>query len=346
MLLAHAGAVVVWSVGEPRLAAHRITLDKELVLGRELLGDADDRLSRQHTRVRIDGDRLEVTDLGSRNGTYLEGHTLRASSHPNLPAVMRIGRSVVVLVADIRLFENRTVEKRGSLVVGASFEKVLATIDAAARAENHVALIGSLAVGRELAVAYANVIGGSYAVFDGQGKINLAEVVENQPTETGRLRTIVIVFNRLLHADELETFAGYVETDVRFVFVAESYAAVEAFPQELRERLVHDKIRFPTFRFDALPVLVRDTVAEHAPGATAHAAVVELVLLLARRISEATLIMRLRDSAIAWQMQRQPEATVLRPEHLIDGLEDPINPAYCLVGGVYPPRGRRRIQQP
>ena len=344
MLLAHAGAVVVWQVGEPRLATHRIPVDKDLILGRELLGESDDRVSRQHARVRIDGDHLEVIDLGSRNGTYVEGHTLRGGCYPDLPAIVRIGRTVVVLVPDIRVFENRAVEKRGSLVVGASLANVLASIDAAARAENHIALIGSLGVGRELAVAYANMLGGSYEVFDGQGR-KLAEVVENRADPRGLLRTIVIVFNRLLEPAELETFAGYVETDIRFVFVAESYAAVESLPAELRTRLVHDTVRFPMFRFDALPVIVRDIVAEHAPGATAHATVIELVLLRSRRVPEADLIMRLRDSTIEWKLNQQPDKTVLRGDDLINGLEEPINGAYCVVGDIYTKRPRRPWRQ-
>src|SRR5258705_5457887 len=73
---ARPGLVVVWSDQAPVLRAVEIDGDG-VVLGRELLASLgaldDDRLSRQHGRVRAASGGLVVSDLGSRNGTYLAG---------------------------------------------------------------------------------------------------------------------------------------------------------------------------------------------------------------------------------------------------------------------------------
>ncbi len=47
-------------------------------------------LSRQHVKVRLKGSRLEIIDLGSRNGTYLNGERLE----PNQPYKLRDGDEI------------------------------------------------------------------------------------------------------------------------------------------------------------------------------------------------------------------------------------------------------------
>src|SRR5690242_839069 len=68
------GCVLVFSGDTPTLLPLRLPVTG-LILGRELLGSqsTDDRISRQHARVRWVGDRFAVTDLESRNGTYAGG---------------------------------------------------------------------------------------------------------------------------------------------------------------------------------------------------------------------------------------------------------------------------------
>ena len=71
--------VLVFSSGTPRLTA--FALDRgELEIGRAESGAlTDGRLSRRHGRVRFDGARWHVTDLDSRNGTFLDGAPVRAT---------------------------------------------------------------------------------------------------------------------------------------------------------------------------------------------------------------------------------------------------------------------------
>src|SRR5215471_4863486 len=115
------GAVVIWSGAAPTIAAFRIPADG-LVLGRELLtATTDDRISRQHARVAWRDRRFVVTDLGSRNGTYTGGNPLvDREVTVTGPSVVRTGRTVSVLLEDIRRFENASIASAHDAIVGPS----------------------------------------------------------------------------------------------------------------------------------------------------------------------------------------------------------------------------------
>jgi pSer/pThr/pTyr-binding forkhead associated (FHA) protein len=70
------------------------------VLGRA--GDAevhidDPSVSRRHARLRVAGERLLVTDLGSRNGSWRERRRLRAPAELAPGDELRAGRTVLLL---------------------------------------------------------------------------------------------------------------------------------------------------------------------------------------------------------------------------------------------------------
>ena len=115
------GVLVVWTGAAPTVQAFRVPA-AGLVIGRELLQNTtDDRISRQHARVVWKDRRFVVTDLGSRNGTYAGGHALidrEVTVTP--PSVVRTGRTVSVLLEDVRRFEGATIETRHDAIVGAS----------------------------------------------------------------------------------------------------------------------------------------------------------------------------------------------------------------------------------
>ena len=101
--MAEPGVVMLWTGTTYANKAFAIPADG-LVLGRELVGETDDdRISRKHARVDA---RLGVTDLGSRNGTYVQGHPLTNDALVvTPPAVIRTGRTVWVVVADVASHE-------------------------------------------------------------------------------------------------------------------------------------------------------------------------------------------------------------------------------------------------
>lgn len=81
----------------------RVALDRDVVLGRDEgagLRIDDRRCSRRHARVIAAGAELRVEDLGSTNGTYLNGARLRAGS-PIVPGDrIRIGTAVMEVRTD------------------------------------------------------------------------------------------------------------------------------------------------------------------------------------------------------------------------------------------------------
>src|SRR5262249_38418096 len=97
---ARPGMVVVWSGNRPMLQAFELGGDG-VELGRELLGQlGDERISRLHARVRCADGGVVVTDLGSRNGTFVGGARIEGEVWVQAPAVIRTGRTISVVVGD------------------------------------------------------------------------------------------------------------------------------------------------------------------------------------------------------------------------------------------------------
>src|SRR5262245_34492880 len=96
---ANPGIAVVWRSDGPALVAQRI--GSGLVLGRALFGDRDDRLSRMHARIWVRDGAIRVADLGSRNGTLVDGVGIGDREVEVAPgAVIRTGHTIAIAVAD------------------------------------------------------------------------------------------------------------------------------------------------------------------------------------------------------------------------------------------------------
>jgi transcriptional regulator of acetoin/glycerol metabolism len=125
-----------------------------LVIGRE--GDLtvdDERASREHAELRRSGGRFTVRDLGSKNGTFVDG-VLTEGATPAAPgAIVRVGRSLVLLVADVRSFDRvREADMAGGeLVVGPHLLAALGEVERTAMRGDTLALRGESGSGKELA---------------------------------------------------------------------------------------------------------------------------------------------------------------------------------------------------
>jgi transcriptional regulator with GAF, ATPase, and Fis domain len=146
------GFLLVFHGEQPMLRALRIP-DAGLILGRELLGDSkdDDRLSRQHAKVRIERGRFVISDLGSRNGTFVDGTLIEAETEAAPPVVVRTGRTVGVLLPDLRRFEGAEVRIDEDGVVGPTLAAAWAAAERAARSGDCLLLTGESGTGKELA---------------------------------------------------------------------------------------------------------------------------------------------------------------------------------------------------
>jgi pSer/pThr/pTyr-binding forkhead associated (FHA) protein/predicted Ser/Thr protein kinase len=99
---AEAGEVLVVTAGTA--LGRRLTLGDELVIGRGVSGEGelsdDVELSRRHARVARDaGGELSIEDLGSANGTFLNGEPVRGRQVLKVGDSVRIGSTTLELTA-------------------------------------------------------------------------------------------------------------------------------------------------------------------------------------------------------------------------------------------------------
>jgi transcriptional regulator of acetoin/glycerol metabolism len=147
------GLLVIWAGSTAVAQVLHMPLGK-LVLGRgtqpELFVD-DDRVSREHCRVEFDGGIWSVTDLGSRNGTFSNGLRLESPSIANDGPLLRIGRTLIRAVEDVRPYSAGVRLEDGGLVLGGLMKRAWAEIELAAHAGSTLCLRGESGSGKELA---------------------------------------------------------------------------------------------------------------------------------------------------------------------------------------------------
>lgn len=82
---------------EGPLAGRRVEVDAELVVGREDAGLTieDEEISRRHAVFRPGDGGIEIEDLGSTNGTYVNGVRIEAATRLAGGDTVKLGRSVL-----------------------------------------------------------------------------------------------------------------------------------------------------------------------------------------------------------------------------------------------------------
>jgi pSer/pThr/pTyr-binding forkhead associated (FHA) protein len=274
------GVVVVWSGANPTVQAFRIP-PAGLVLGRELLEDStDDRISRQHARVMWKDKRFLVTDLGSRNGTYAGGHALvdrEVTVTP--PSVVRTGRTVSVLLDDVRKFEGATVTTSHDAIIGASTARVWQRVEQLATDGTNLVLLGEPGSGKgRMARRYAKIR-------------NLPEAVYNPTIQAVPLERIVgptvetLILEQVgkLGKDNLATLVKLLETrpELRVVTTAVMQLEHLGIPADVAHQLTGKLVHLPPLRDrpDEMAYLVHDAVRAAEPALQIHSTLVEACLL-------------------------------------------------------------------
>ncbi|MEO8549212.1 MAG: FHA domain-containing protein [Kofleriaceae bacterium] len=274
------GVVIVWSGAQATVQVFRVPT-AGLVIGRELLqATSDDRISRQHARVVWKDRRYIVTDLGSRNGTYAGGHALidrEVTVTP--PSVVRTGRTVAVLLDDVRKFEGATIENRHDAIIGASTHALWLQMEQAAAAAANLVILGEPGCGKgRMARGYARVRNRPEAVFN-----PTIQAVPLERIAAPAIETLILEQVAKLGATNLATLAKLVDSRPQLRFVTTAVMGLEnlGIPAELAHKLSGQTIAMPPLRDrpDEMAFLVHDAVRAAEPGLQIHSTLVEACLL-------------------------------------------------------------------
>jgi len=272
--------VVVWTGAQPTVQVFRVPASG-VIIGRELLQTTtDDRISRQHARIMWKDRRFVVTDLGSRNGTYAGGHALidrEVTVTP--PSVVRTGRTVCVLLEDVRKFENASIETRHDAIVGASSHPLWLQMEQAAQQPVNCLIIGEAGVGKgRMARGYARVRNRPEAVFN-----PTIQAVSLERIAAPHVETLVLEQVGKFRAADMQTLQKLIDTRPNLRVVTTSVMPLEhmGMAPELAQRLGTVTIHMPPLRDrpDEMAFLIHDAVRSAEPGLQIHSTLIENCLL-------------------------------------------------------------------
>lgn len=146
-----AGLVVIFSDGRPRLVPLPLGADS-IEIGREhpaFSAWPDPRMSRRHASVRLDGGRFIVTDLGSRNGTLVDGELVGPGGSRAASRVIRLGDTLLLPVLDIDPFRELGVSATLGCVAGPRLQSAIREAATAMAAGATLFLLGERGAGKE-----------------------------------------------------------------------------------------------------------------------------------------------------------------------------------------------------
>ncbi|WP_246356770.1 sigma 54-interacting transcriptional regulator [Pyxidicoccus fallax] len=122
----------------------------ELGRGAAAMGEVHDlRMSRRHARIQFDGRRFQVIDLGSQNGTFVDGEPLPAGTPREAQRVIRLGDSLFVPCPDVGPLAKHGVEIMDGFVRGPAVQALLAEVTRAAQLGFSLHVHGESGTGKE-----------------------------------------------------------------------------------------------------------------------------------------------------------------------------------------------------
>ena len=125
-----------------------------LTVGREHTADLsvdDAGVSRIHVRIEHRGVGVWVTDLGSRNGTFVNAERVpEGGALAPLGSVIRVGKTLLVIVPDVTPYANRRAPVFPELIGGASLDDARVVIDTVAATKTPIMILGDTGTGKEV----------------------------------------------------------------------------------------------------------------------------------------------------------------------------------------------------
>jgi transcriptional regulator with GAF, ATPase, and Fis domain len=150
------GAVLIFAGHKPAARVYRAG-SGALELGRQELAvgtGTDALISRRHVHLRFDGVGWLVEDLGSRNGTFVDGRPVTPSTEAPAGTLVRVGGALLLLVSDVVPFEHYVTGMRDGVVAGPALRRALESVGRAAQtaaAGASLLILGETGAGKELA---------------------------------------------------------------------------------------------------------------------------------------------------------------------------------------------------
>jgi transcriptional regulator with GAF, ATPase, and Fis domain len=292
----HSGLCAVFSGGESIFL--RIPFrEGRIVIGRAQSDGTvmlpDDKLSRRHAEIFVANDTFVVRDLGSRNGTFVDGEQVTERTSVRPPRVIRVGDTLLVPCENLEA-ASPPVSDAG-MIVGARLRKALHAVAAAAHSSESLLVRGETGTGKELAArtfhangprAKEELIVINCAADDGEiaerfarigepggGALFLDEVGELTPAMQAKLLRALEARDAVAIPGSRARVCAATHRDLR------AQVAAGLFRADLYHRLAPPEVALPPIR-DRRDEIARHVVAEVATrGLAAHAKLVEACLL-------------------------------------------------------------------
>jgi DNA-binding NtrC family response regulator len=113
------------------------------------MSPGDEKMSTRHAEIRWDGG-FTVKDLGSRNGTSVDGERVDGAVKGVERGVVKLGQTLVLLLPDVTPFTRGEVSSEGGVVVGPTMRAVLKRVALARTEGAHLLVRGETGSGKEL----------------------------------------------------------------------------------------------------------------------------------------------------------------------------------------------------
>lgn len=146
------GVLLVFSGSRPAWAVIPLA-GGQLEIGRENLREhiQDPSLSRRHARISFLGGRFLVEDLGSSNGSWIDGRPLESGRPQTGEHIVRTGDSLWVLCPDITLYSNTQLTVQEDRVTGPLLKRAFQSITRLGRYSDVLHIVGESGSGKEAA---------------------------------------------------------------------------------------------------------------------------------------------------------------------------------------------------
>ena len=147
------GVLLVFSDHSPQYRPVPLRGSAVLTLGREDVGGLplpDGRVGRAHVEISFVSGQFVISDLDSRNGTFIDGQRVEGTTRAKPGSVLRLAQTLLVLHEDLQRFISGQVRVEDGFVIGPGLQESLELAAMARRSGMHLLVHGETGTGKEL----------------------------------------------------------------------------------------------------------------------------------------------------------------------------------------------------